>query len=70
MSAMDPATHKRFLEYRDRFTYFGRGGMKRMGPDEFIVADADHRALEAKGEARDDEEEAHFAELAKLLFRD
>jgi len=67
---MDPATHKRFLEYRDRFTYFGRGGMKRLGPDEFAVADADQRALEAKGDSRDDEEEAKFGELTRLLFRD
>jgi hypothetical protein len=70
MTEMDPATHKRFLDYRERFTYFGRGGMKRLTPDEFMVADADHRALEAKGDDRDDEEEARLADLAKLLFRD
>jgi hypothetical protein len=67
---MDPATHKRFLEYRERFTYFGRGGMKRLSRDEFAMADAEHRALEAKGDGRDDEEEVRVAELAKILFRD
>jgi len=70
MSGMDPATHKRFLDYREAFTYFGRGGMKRLSGDEFAVADAEHRALHAKGDARDDEDEARMADLAKLLFRD
>ncbi len=67
---MDPAVHKRFLEYRDRFTYFGRGGMVRLGQAEFVAADAEYRALVAKNEARDDEEEARFSELAKILFHD
>ena len=70
MSAMDPATHKRFLDYRESFTYFGRGGAKILGPDEFSLADAEFRALDAKGKERDDEEDARHADLARLLFRD
>ena len=71
MAPMDPQVHKRFLEYRERYVYFGRGGkVTQLGPSEFEVADAEHRALEAKGEARDDEEEQRFAELGSLLFRD
>ena len=34
------------------------------------TADEEQRVLEAKGESRDDEEEARWAELSKLLFRD
>ena len=67
---MDPATHKRFLDYRATFGYFGRAGAVMLGAAEFAAADAEYRALAAKSDARDDEEEARFAELAKLLFRD
>ena len=66
---MDPATHKRFLDYRDRHGYFGRQ-TKMMTMAEFERADAEHRALEARGEDRDDEEQARFDELARLLLRD
>jgi hypothetical protein len=70
MSPMDQATHNRFLDYREAFIYFGRRGMKQMSGEEFTVADAEHRALTAKGDARDDEDEARLAELARILFRD
>jgi hypothetical protein len=66
---VDPATHQRYLEYRERHDYFG-ATTPVLGREPFIVADTEHRSLEAKGEARDDEEEARFNELAKLLFRD
>lgn len=66
---MDPAVHKRFLDYREAFTYFGRGGMVRLGQAEFTAADAEYRALKARTD-RDDEEEARLEELAKLLFLD
>jgi hypothetical protein len=74
----DARIHKRFLDYRDRHEYFG----KTHGPDgaaqirlvayeEFAKLDAEHDALEAKGEdGRDDEEEARWVELSHLLFRD
>ncbi len=69
-AAMDPTVHKRFLDYREAFGYFGRSGMVRLGPAEFEAADAEHRALAALGDARDDEEDVRFAELGKILFRD
>ena len=70
MSAVDPATHRRYLEYRERHQYFGS-----MGPpldrEEFLAADAEQLTLDQKGEdARDDEEEARWLELSKLLLRD
>lgn len=66
---MDPATHKRFLEYRDRHVYFG-AKKKLLGPDEFAPLDAEQRMLDAIGDRRGDEEEARFVELSALLFRD
>jgi hypothetical protein len=66
---MDPATHKRFLEYRDRHVYFG-AGKKRLSPDEFVQVDREQRELDAMGDRRSDEEEARFVELCALLFRD
>ncbi len=67
---MDPAVHKRFLDYRERFQYFGRKSAAQLDYAAFAAADAEHRALAAKGDARDDEESARFEDLSKLLFRD
>ena len=65
---MDPVTHKRYLDYRERHEYFGR--TKPMLPfTEFALADAEQRTLGMKT-ARDDQEEQRFAELSKILFRD
>ncbi|MBX3193238.1 MAG: hypothetical protein KF819_40010 [Labilithrix sp.] len=66
---MDPEVHQRYLDYRDRHGYFGRSG-KLLGAAEFVALDAEHAELDAKGERRDDEEEARFAEVSKILFRD
>jgi hypothetical protein len=66
---VDPETHKRFLDYRDRHGYFGSTSPM-LPRDEFIAADREQRELDAKGEQRDDEEEARWNELSKLLFRD
>jgi hypothetical protein len=67
----DPQVHKRFLDYRDRFTYFAKGAHARvLSYEEFAAADAEQRALDAKGDARDDEEEERLAELNRALFRD
>lgn len=67
---MDPATHKRFLDYRERHRYFGRR-LKLLTMAEFEAADKEHRALDAKGEGgRDDEEQARYGELSRLLLRD
>jgi hypothetical protein len=66
----DPAVHKRYLEYRDRHEYFGKL-VKLLTMAEFIPLDAEQLALDAKGEDnRDDEEEARFEEVSKILFRD
>lgn len=66
---MDPDTHRRYLDYRDRHGYFG-ATTPMLSREDFVKADAEHRALEDKGESRDDEEEARWVELSKLLFRD
>jgi len=67
---MDAETHKRFLDYRERHTYFGKS-VPLLSMAEFETADREQRALAAKGEeARDDEEEARFSELSRVLFRD
>ncbi len=67
---MDPKTHKRFLDYREKFTYFGRGEMVQLNAADFTAADTEYRALDAKAVGRDDEEEARFEYLIELLLRD
>jgi len=69
---MDPITHKRFLEYRERYGYFGAETKQPiLSAEQFIEADAEQRVLEGQGEdGRDEEEEARFVELSKRLFRD
>jgi hypothetical protein len=66
---MDQVVHKRYLDYRDRFAYFGKRRVM-LTMAEFAEADAAHRALASKGEARDEEEETRFVELSALLLRD
>ena len=66
---MDHATHKRYLDYRERHHYFG-AATPLLTREQFIAADTELRALDAKGDARDDDEEARYEELAKVLFRD
>ena len=68
---MDPKVHSRFLDYRERYIYFAKGvKAPQLSAEEFTLADGEYRALHAKGEARDDEEEARLEELARMLFRD
>jgi hypothetical protein len=68
---MDARVHGRFLDYRERFTYFAKEtSAPLLSFEQFAPADAEQRELEAKGDRRDDEEEARFTELTKLLFRD
>jgi hypothetical protein len=68
---MDPKVHSRFLEYRERYIYFAKGvKAPQLSASEFTAADAEYRTLQAKGEAREDEEEVRLEELARLLFRD
>ncbi|MBK6690802.1 MAG: hypothetical protein IPG50_01115 [Myxococcales bacterium] len=69
---LDPReAHKRYLDYRERHGYFGAGlKLPVLSAEAFATADVEHTRLEARGESRDDEEEARFNELVKLLFRD
>lgn len=66
---MDHAGHKKYLEYRERHTYFGvqRRALSR---EEFAGADAEWCTLAVLGSARDDEDEERYAELSYLLHRD
>ncbi|HWL88831.1 MAG TPA: hypothetical protein VNO21_23670 [Polyangiaceae bacterium] len=66
---MDPQTHKRYLDYRGRFEYFGRQKTI-LSAVEFASFDAEARALEAKEKTRDDEDEARLAELRAILLLD
>ncbi len=66
---MDPKTHKRFLDYREKFTYFGRGEMVQLNAADFTAADAEYRELVAKAD-RDDEEEARYEYLIQILLLD
>ena len=66
---MDPLVHKRYLDYRERHAYFGKNKAM-LSMTEFADADAEVRTLDAKGDARDDEEDARFTELLAMLLRD
>ena len=66
---MDPVVHKRYLDYRDRFAYFGKKRVM-LTMAEFADADTEYRTLAGKGDDRDDDEEARFALLTSLLLRD
>jgi hypothetical protein len=66
---MDRETHARYLDYREKHQYFG-GKSPMLGNAEFAAADKELNELLAKGEKRDDEEEARYEELATLLHRD
>lgn len=66
---MDRALHKRYLDYRETFVYFGRGGMVMMSAAEFTSADEELRLLDATGQKRTPEEEQRKTELDAVLFR-
>jgi hypothetical protein len=66
---MDPTVHKRYLDYRELFVYFGRK-ITILSAEEFAEADAEYRALEALGKKRSAPLDARFRQLAVLLFRD
>jgi hypothetical protein len=70
---MDRDLHKRYLDYRDKHVYFGHPDGRQtpvLGPEAFADADAELRALRAKGAARSPAEEARSLDLEKLLFLD
>ena len=66
----DPKTHKHFLEYRERYVYFGRNNLPLLGYATFEAMHKEHVALAAMATERDDEQEARFEELTRDLFRD
>jgi hypothetical protein len=66
---MDRDVHRRYLTYRDLHVYFG-GKKPLLGATEFEALDAEYGTLHARGDARDDEEEARWKELGNLLHRD
>ena len=66
---MDPAQHERFLDYLERFEYFGRGDTPRLGRDEFAAIDAEYQRLHAL-DRRGPTEEETYRELTTLLLRD
>jgi len=67
--SVDPQTHKRYLDYRGRFEYFGRQKAI-LTAVQFTAFDAELRALQTKGDARDDEDEARLVELRAILLMD
>lgn len=66
---VDPRTHKRYLDYRDRHGYFG-ANKRMLSGEEFALLDREHAELLAKDDRRDDDEERRFEELCELLLRD
>jgi hypothetical protein len=64
---MDRDLHKRYLDYRETFIYFGRK-MVRMSAEEFARAEEELEALDAKRE-RDEREELRKTELEQILFK-
>jgi hypothetical protein len=66
---MDRTLHKRFLDYRERYEYFGRK-MPLLSAADFTRLDAELAALTALGEDRDDEDEERHAALLHVLLRD
>jgi hypothetical protein len=66
---MERRLHKRYLDYRERHVYFGRK-LPLLGAADFTALDAEAADLGAKGEERDDEEEARYADVLRLLLRD
>jgi hypothetical protein len=68
---MDALVHKRFLDYRERHIYFAKeSSAPCLSYEEFMLVDAEERSLDARGDARDDDEDARFVALRRLLFRD
>jgi hypothetical protein len=70
---MDRDLHKRYIDYREKHVYFGHPDGRQtpvLTPEVFAEADAELRALRAKGKERSAAEEARFLDLEKLLFFD
>lgn len=66
---MDRAQHDRFLQYLERFAYFGRGDAVRLDRERFAELDSEYQRLLALGQRSVAEEEA-FRALRSALLRD
>ena len=69
---IDPAVHARFLTYRERHVYFGRGDLRTpLTLAEFAALDAERARLAALLKSkRTAEEKARLAQLLGLLHLD
>jgi hypothetical protein len=69
---IDPKTHQRFLTYRERHTYFGRGELKKaLTMQEFAALDAEYGALLARDRATFGKVESErLAALMRVLLLD
>jgi hypothetical protein len=65
---MERALHRRYLDYREMFVYFGRK-IAILTAEEFTQADEELAALSAKGKNLDRKDENRKEELEALLFR-
>jgi hypothetical protein len=66
---MDRRVHKRYLDYRERYVYFGRNKPLLSAVDFERLSD-EANLLQARGEERDDEDEERFALLLEVLLLD
>ncbi len=66
---MDRRVHKRYLDYRERHGYFG-WRKPLLSSADYVRLDQEAAALEAVGDARDDEEEERWRALLYVLLRD
>lgn len=69
--AVDRATHRRYLAYRETFPYFHPSREVMLTRDEYAQLDAAYVELEAlPAEARSEDDQALLGRLKKLLLRD
>ena len=68
----DPRVHARFLSYRERHVYFGRGESRQpLSLERFSELDAEHEVLARIAKrSRSAEQVARLAELATMLHYD
>lgn len=68
----DPRTHARFLSYRERHAYFGRGALaKALTFSEYAELDAERvRLLAVPSSAQTAEQRARLAEVLTLMLED
>jgi hypothetical protein len=71
-TTIDPKTHRRFLDYRERHAYFGRDDLKKpLTMQEFAAFDAEYAALVARPRAELGQAGSErLAELMRVLLRD